>query len=60
MDVMKEVSVLETVSVRLVFLIKVFDNTGLQFRGRQMQFLLKNKGTGLEDLSRSIPIPNVL
>lgn len=40
---MKEVSVLETVSVGRVFLIRVFDNTGLLLVGRQTQVLWKNR-----------------
>lgn len=38
MKITKEVSVLETVSVGRVFLIRAFDNTGLLLVGRQTQF----------------------
>lgn len=43
MKITKEVSVLETVSVGRVFLIRAFDNTGLLLVGRQTQVLWKNR-----------------
>lgn len=43
MKIMEEVSVLETVSVGRVFLVRPFDYTGLLPLGRQMQALWKNE-----------------
>lgn len=43
MKIMEEVSVLETVSVGRVFLVRRFDYTGLLPLGSQMQALWKNE-----------------